>query len=356
MADKAISELTSATSFNTDDLLVLQQDGVVKNISGQAMTTWLTKLAQGKGGISKIEKTATTGLTDTYTITFADASTFDYTIDNGKSITSITQSTSGTSKNGQLHRYTYKYNDNTSQTFDVYDGLKGDTGDKGDKGDTGDASSIVSQSIQYGISSTGTDIPTSWYDTPISVDKGKYLWTKTVVNYNDGTTTTSYSNAYQGKDGAGAVITVNSKSPDDNGDVLLIASDIKTTDETTVEDAIASTLESAKSYADETVGESASVTLNTAKTYTDDQLSALTTYASFTAEIPTGEDTTTTVEVAGILASDNPIIDLQASASSDAIEAWGTVTSITTADGSITVASSDAISTAIPIKLLCVRK
>ena len=65
--------------------------------------------------------------------------------------------------------------------------------------------SISSQSITYQTSSSGTTAPTgTWSTTVPTVSQGKYLWTKTTVTYVAGSatkTTTTYSVAYQGKDG-----------------------------------------------------------------------------------------------------------------------------------------------------------
>lgn len=82
-------------------------------------------------------------------------------------------------------------------------GPKGATGDKGDKGDTGTSVSITNTSISYQASASGTQAPSgTWSTTVPVVDLGSYLWTKTVVNYSDGKSTTAYSVAYKGTNGA----------------------------------------------------------------------------------------------------------------------------------------------------------
>lgn len=85
-------------------------------------------------------------------------------------------------------------------------GTQGDKGDKGDKGDTGNdgtSVTITSTSITYQASMSGTTTPTgTWSVTVPSVNNGEYLWTKTVVNYSDGKSTTAYSVAYKGTNGA----------------------------------------------------------------------------------------------------------------------------------------------------------
>lgn len=69
-------------------------------------------------------------------------------------------------------------------------------------GKKGDSVSIKSQQVTYQASSSGTTIPTGTWSTSVpSLNGGQYLWTRTVVNYSDGTTTTSYSVSYKGGDG-----------------------------------------------------------------------------------------------------------------------------------------------------------
>ena len=55
---------------------------------------------------------------------------------------------------------------------------------------------------QYQVSESGTTTPTdAWSDTIPTVPEGKYLWTKTVTEYTDGTSTTGYSVSHIGKNG-----------------------------------------------------------------------------------------------------------------------------------------------------------
>ena len=191
MADKRINELEEALSLTASDLFVLQQANTAKKLSGQTMTNFLLALANGHGGISGITKTGSAGtdpVVDTYTITFADL---------------------------------------TTATFTVTNGLKGDTGATGPQGPKGDDATITSTSITYQAWTSGTEYPTgTWVDNPPSVAQGAYLWTRTIVNYSDGTTTTAYSVARMGVDGSGAVSTVNGVSPDGSGNVQLTAGDV----------------------------------------------------------------------------------------------------------------------------------
>lgn len=62
--------------------------------------------------------------------------------------------------------------------------------------------SISSTSVTYGVSASVTQQPSSWSSAiPLITDDKPYLWTKTVVNYTDGKSTTSYSVSHNGKDG-----------------------------------------------------------------------------------------------------------------------------------------------------------
>ena len=62
--------------------------------------------------------------------------------------------------------------------------------------------SISSTSVTYSVSASGTQEPSSWSSViPPTTDEYPYLWTRTVVNYTDGKSTTSYSVSHNGKDG-----------------------------------------------------------------------------------------------------------------------------------------------------------
>jgi hypothetical protein len=71
-------------------------------------------------------------------------------------------------------------------------------------GTNGTSVTISSTSVTYQASTSGTTTPTGTWSTSVpTVSNGSYLWTKTVVTYSTGTSTTSYSVAYKGTDGAG---------------------------------------------------------------------------------------------------------------------------------------------------------
>ena len=75
---------------------------------------------QGKDGtnIKSVEKSASDGLTDTYTITLTDGSKSSFNVTNGKGISSISK----TGASGLDDIYTITYNDGTTSTFTVPNG------------------------------------------------------------------------------------------------------------------------------------------------------------------------------------------------------------------------------------------
>ena len=83
---------------------------------------------------------------------------------------------------------------------------------KGATGSNGTSVTIKSTEVTYQASSSGTTTPTgTWVSTIPSVSAGQYLWTKTVVTYSDGKSTTSYSVSRNGTNGSnGTSVTVKS--------------------------------------------------------------------------------------------------------------------------------------------------
>ena len=69
-------------------------------------------------GISTIAKTSTSGLIDTYTITYTNGNTTTFTVTNGNGIASITK----TSTSGSVDTYTITYTNGTTTTFEVTNG------------------------------------------------------------------------------------------------------------------------------------------------------------------------------------------------------------------------------------------
>lgn len=273
MADQTVGELIRAQDIGPTDLFVLEQSGVAKSLTGQILINWMTRYADGHGGIQKIEKTKTQGLVDTYRITMADTTTFDFPVTNGRSITSITKT--GTS--GLTDTYTIAYNSGAPTTFAVTNGAKGDKGDnvylwikyasqkpsegshsmgdvpdswigvyagtkssapsewseyrwfqwKGNQGDPGTPATLVSSKTEYQLSGNGTAPPSgSWSVSVPVVPQGSFLWTRTTQQYNTGSPVVSYSVARFGIDGKGSVSTVCQKSPTPDGNVEISAADV----------------------------------------------------------------------------------------------------------------------------------
>lgn len=273
MADKAISELIAAEQIKAADLFVLEQDSAAKKLTGQILLNWLTAAADGHGGISSIVKQSTSGLTDTYRITMADTTTFDFPVKNGRGITGVSK----ISTSGLVDTYRITYNDSTTSTFTITNGAKGDKGDnayvwiryasqeptaashnfgvlpdnwmgvysgnsataptdwtqyqwfeiKGEKGDTGNPATLATSIIGYQVSDSGTVTPSGdWlYDVP-TVAQGKYLWTRIMIGFNTGNPFAFYSVSRMGIDGTGAVSTVCGVSPNASGNVVLGATDV----------------------------------------------------------------------------------------------------------------------------------
>lgn len=62
---------------------------------------------------------------------------------------------------------------------------------------------VKSSTVTYQASTSGTTIPSgSWVSTIPNVADGQYLWTRTVIAYTDGKTTTSYSVGKMGQNGS----------------------------------------------------------------------------------------------------------------------------------------------------------
>ncbi len=239
MADRAIGDLPQASQVTSNDLLLLQQGGQAKSITGNALTQQLIAAIDGHGGI-----------------------------------VSITWVDSGESGNGATHTGTILMADGTTTTITIRDGLRGNTGDTwrvwikyahqrptsnadmGDnpddwigiststtaptsfaqytwykiKGEPGPGASVASTTVQYQASTSGTTPTGVWQDTVPNVPAGQYLWVHNSITFDSGDTTDWFEVSYQGRngvDGTGAVATVNSVSPDaENHNVSLTASDI----------------------------------------------------------------------------------------------------------------------------------
>lgn len=97
----------------------------------------------------------------------------------------------------------WTYTDNSSETgYSVtYISKDGNDGSDGNPGK--DGVGILTTTITYAGSTSGTTAPTSgWSTTVPTVEAGSYLWTKTVWAYTDNTSETGYSVAKMGNNGA----------------------------------------------------------------------------------------------------------------------------------------------------------
>lgn len=414
MADKSIDQLNEAERIYATDLFVLQQSGAAKKLTGQVLLNWLTAAADGHGGIQSIEKLSTSVLADTYRITLADTTTFDFVVNNGRGITGISKT--GTS--GLTDTYTILYNDGTTGKFTVTNGAKGDKGDnayvwvkyasqeptesshnmgdipddwigiysgnassapsdwkqykwfnhKGEKGDTGAPATLVTKSVTYQVGNSGTVVPSGgWLSDVPSVQQGKFLWTRTVVQFNTGEPIVSYNVGYSGINGTGAVSSVCGVSPDSDGNVALTAADIGVMPATGgnftgpvsmngqplrgLNTPTEPTQAAHKGYVDAAKEE--------AKAYTDSK--RITKTATITSDWRgSNAPYTQSIPVSGILTADMPHIGpVYSSDSSTAIsqkEAWACVSKAETSDGTITFTCfEEKPAVSIPIQIEVMR-
>lgn len=238
MADKSIEELNPASTINANDSFVLSQNGAAMRLTGQVLINWLTKMADGHGGISSIAKTGTSGIVDTYTITLADTTTFTFTVTNGA------KGDPGADANVWIKFASQKPTESSHTMGDIPDAWIGISAGhdasaptdwtkyiwykyKGEKGDTGAPASVQSRSVGYQVSTSGTIIPDGdWSASVPVVPQGRYLWTRTTVQFNSGDPVVSYSVARYGMDGSGTVVSVCGNDPDSDGNVDLTAGDV----------------------------------------------------------------------------------------------------------------------------------
>ena len=79
--------------------------------------------------------------------------------------------------------------------------ITGNTGAQGDPGS--DGKGIANTHITYQASTSGTTVPTgAWTESIPSVAANQYLWTRTVITYTDGKTSTAYSVGKMGANGS----------------------------------------------------------------------------------------------------------------------------------------------------------
>lgn len=288
MADKHISELTEAASIGTSDLFVVEQASTAKKVTGQTLMRDLATALDGHGGISNISYSSpvSPSLSGTMTISLADGTQYYLSVTNGRGITGINWTASGTAGNGQTHTGTISYNDGTTSTVTFKDGVKGNTGAqtyvwikwsqnyptqnsdmqnsvgpyigiysgtsstaptsytsyswyeyKGDKGDTGDSIESISKTSTSGLNDTYTIYMTGGVAAgTFTVTNAKSISSVALQsgNHAAGTTDTyriTFNNGdtfdfsvYNGANGLGSVSSVSGIQADGNGDVAQVLS------------------------------------------------------------------------------------------------------------------------------------
>lgn len=288
MADKTIGQLTPAPSalgeYTGQELFVLEQNNTAKKLTMQILENWLVSFADGHGGIQTVSKTGTSGLVDTYTITFADQSTATFTVTNGNGITGVTQywavSSSSTTvptnwsttrqTMNPTNRYLWSYMTFTrdSGTFSTTKSVVGVYGDTGQawyvwiryagQQPTSDSDIGTTPDNWMGVySGTSSTAPThytdyQWFqikgakgstgDTGASIASvtrtggtGEPGSTDTYTITLDTGAVAGTFTVYNGLNGTGAVATVNGIQPDASGNVSLTAANISTSGGTNVQ-------------------------------------------------------------------------------------------------------------------------
>lgn len=383
MADKSIEELNPASTINANDSFVLSQNGAAMRLTGQVLINWLTKMADGHGGIASITKTGTSGVVDTYTITLADTTTFSFNVTNGAK--------GDPGDNGNVWiKYASQMPTDASHSMgdipDMWIGISSGHDDtaptdwkkytwykfKGEKGETGTPATVTSATVTYQVSTSGTVHPDGAWSTSVpTVPQGRFLWTRTVVQFNSGSPVTSYSVARMGMDGTGTVSTVCGNDPDSGGNVDVSAEDVGALPITggTMQGAIAmggkritglgAPTDNGDAATKAYVDTAKAGAISAAKEYTDGRRIVKTATISTTWTGSTAPYTQT-VTVSGILATDTPhIMPVYSSTQATALaqkEAWAKVSKADAAAGSITFTCFEEKPTVdIPIQIEVIR-
>lgn len=91
----------------------------------------------------------------------------------------------------------------------------------GTNGTNGTSVSVTSTDISYQASTSGTTTPTgTWVSAPPTVSAGQYLWTRTIVTYSDGKSTTSYSISRNGTNGVNGADAITMTVTSSNGTIF----------------------------------------------------------------------------------------------------------------------------------------
>jgi hypothetical protein len=130
-----------------------------------------TIILKGRDGtsIGSLEKTATVGVTDTYTITLTDGETYTFEVTNGTSISNI----SYTSSSGNVDTYTITLTDGSTQTFQVTNG---------------EDFTVPTDGVIY---YDGADVPDGYEETSAPAGSGAYA----TIDDNTASVSTTYSSS-----------------------------------------------------------------------------------------------------------------------------------------------------------------
>lgn len=286
MADKTIQSLPTADPLVGTELFVLQQNGA-KKIEAQEFITYLTAALNGHGGINNISYTPpeSQSIDGTLTVTTADGTEFDFDVTNGRGISNITWTTSGTAGDGMIHTGTILYNDGTTSPVEFQDGVQGPQGQqtyvwfkwaqdypsadsdmqsvvgpyigiyagisstpptsytaytwyeyKGETGDAGSSISSIDLTGSTGLVDTYTITLTDGNTSTFTVTNAKSIVSVTMISgshaagttdvyqilFNDGDT--ANFSVYNGANGLGSVSTVSGIQADGNGNVSQVIS------------------------------------------------------------------------------------------------------------------------------------
>ena len=156
IVDKPIGDLTPATAFTQSDLLVMEQGGVAKSVTGQVLMKDLAKMLDGHGGINNIALKSSEGLVDTYEITTADGTKFEYAVTNG--FTPRISLGESLHLDGRPGVQIQVEGQDGTQKAEIYDGKRGPSGTPRNWLDNSNFRNIVNQRGQHrysGIENNG---------------------------------------------------------------------------------------------------------------------------------------------------------------------------------------------------------
>lgn len=164
-------------------------------------------------GISNITKTGTSGLVDTYTITYTNGNTTTFTVSNGKGISNIVKTGSA----GLIDNYRITYNDGTYFDYIVTNGQDGEVTEE----ELQDVYEQMSSELEDGTL-TGTSIDTSdsaYWKAGIDLSGNTEQSTNIITYTCDGTETGDYYFVYNSTNYQFTMPTVSS------GDVIYFNTD-----------------------------------------------------------------------------------------------------------------------------------